>query len=45
MFNDFEKVGKDVEEVRKKIYTKLLGEDLVSIKNVTFYQLNMEDRI
>ena len=36
MFNDFEKMSKDAEEVRKKMYPKLLGEDLVSIKNVTF---------
>lgn len=36
MFNDFEKMSKDVEKVREKMYPKLLGEDLVSIKNITF---------
>ncbi len=37
MFCDFEKMSKDVEEVRKKMYPKLLGEDLTSIKNDIFY--------
>lgn len=32
MFCDFEKMSKDVEEVRKKMYPKLLGEDLTTIK-------------
>ncbi len=36
MFNDFEKMSKDVLEVREKMYPKLSGEDLVSIKNITF---------
>lgn len=36
MFNDFEKMSKNVEDVRKKMYPQLLGEDLTSIKNVTF---------
>ena len=36
MFNDFEKMSKDVIEVREKMYPKLSGEDLVSIKNITF---------
>lgn len=34
MFNDFEKMSKDVEKVRDKMYPKLSGEDLVSIKNI-----------
>jgi len=29
-------MSKDVEKVRKKMYPKLPGEDLVSIKNITF---------
>lgn len=36
MFNDFEKMSKDIVEVREKMYPKLSGEDLVSIKNITF---------
>lgn len=36
IFNDFEKMCKDVVEVREKMYPKLLGKDLVSIKNITF---------
>ena len=33
MFNDFEKMSIDVVKVREKMYPKLSGEDLVSIKN------------
>ena len=36
MFCDFEKMSKDVEEVRKRMYPKLLGEDLAAIKNDVF---------
>ena len=36
MFNDFEKMSIDVVKVREKMYPKLSGEDLVSIKNITF---------
>lgn len=36
MFNDFEKMSKDVEEIRKKKYPKLPEEDLVSIKMLLF---------
>lgn len=36
MFCDFEKMSKDIEEVRKRIYPKLLGEDLAAIKNNVF---------
>lgn len=36
MFNDFEKMSKDVIEVREKMYPKLFGEDLVSLKNANF---------
>lgn len=36
MFNDFEKMSKDIVEVREKMYPKLSGEDLVSIKNINF---------
>ena len=34
MFNDYEKMSKDVEKVREKMYPKLLGEDLISVKNI-----------
>lgn len=34
MFNDFEKMSKDVEKVGEKMYPKLIGEDLVSVKNI-----------
>lgn len=36
MFNDFEKLSKDIVEVREKIYPKIIGEDLISLKNVPF---------
>lgn len=36
MFNDFEKMCKDVEKVREKMYPKLSGVDLVSVKNIIF---------
>lgn len=36
MFNDFEKMSKDVLEAREKMYPKLSGEDFVSIKNIIF---------
>lgn len=34
MFNDFEEMSKNVEKIREKMYPKLSGEDLVSIKNI-----------
>lgn len=36
MFNDFEKMCKDVEKVREKMYPKLSEVDLVSVKNIVF---------
>lgn len=37
MFNDFEKMCKDVEIARDKMYPKLMGEDLVSVKKFDYY--------
>lgn len=38
-------MSKEIEEVRKKLYPTLSGEDLTSIKNAAIWQLNVEDRI
>lgn len=35
MFNNFEKISKNVEEIRKRLYLKLPEENLVSIKKIT----------
>lgn len=36
LFNDFEKMCKNVDAVREKMYPKVIGEDLVSIKSLDF---------
>lgn len=36
LFNDFEKMCKNVDAIREKMYPKVLGEDLVSIKSLDF---------
>lgn len=36
LFNDFEKMCKDVEKIRERMYPKPLGEDLTSIKDYDF---------
>lgn len=33
LFNDFEKMCKDVDKIREKMYPKLQGEDLISVEN------------
>lgn len=45
MFNDFEKMCKDVEQVRAKMYPKLVGEDLVTVKYVNFEEDRKEGKV
>ena len=38
LFNDFEKMCKDIDKVREKMYPNLQGEDLISVENLDLMQ-------